>query len=331
MRVRPPTSADVAAHAGLSRATVSQILNGRGDRFLPETHERVHSAAAALHYQPSRAGRSLVRGRDDTVVVLVPSTTFGGNLQDAVDQVTAELEPHGANVVVRFAGKTADLTLAAIRRMRPWAVINLGYLDAVDQNRLETDGIAVVPRRTAPARSTRHDPIAELQVGALTARGLRPIAFAGIADQRPSPWEPQRYEAIRAACAARDLPEPRRVSLPLELTGAKAVLEDLLGSSPIGLACYNDHVALAALAAARDLGAPVPDQLAVIGLDATALGQLWSPRLSTISFDIQGLMSAAVRSLLEIEGVSTSSALEGAASSPSNTAQLLRLVPGGTT
>ncbi|WP_158292651.1 substrate-binding domain-containing protein [Serinibacter arcticus] len=153
-------------------------------------------------------------------------------------------------------------------------MINLGYLGAADQERLEADGIAVVPQRTVPSPRARHDPIAELEIeiDALTARGPRSIIFAGIADQRPSPWEPQRYEAIRAVCADRDLPEPRRVSLPLELAGATSVLEGLLGPSALGLACYNDHVALAALAAARDLGVHVPDRLAVVGLDATALG-----------------------------------------------------------
>jgi len=56
------TSADVARHAGLSRATVSQVLNGHADRFAADTAQRVLEAAKELGYQPSTAGRMLRTG-----------------------------------------------------------------------------------------------------------------------------------------------------------------------------------------------------------------------------------------------------------------------------
>ena len=72
------TSADVARHAGLSRATVSQVLNGHAHRFADETAERVLRAAKELGYEPSAAGRMLRTGSSDFVIALVPNTTFGG-------------------------------------------------------------------------------------------------------------------------------------------------------------------------------------------------------------------------------------------------------------
>ena len=59
---RPATSRDVAEHAGLSRSTVSQVLNGYGDRFSAETRARVLAAASNLDYRPSQAARALVTG-----------------------------------------------------------------------------------------------------------------------------------------------------------------------------------------------------------------------------------------------------------------------------
>ena len=69
------TSADVARHAGVSRSTVSQILNGHERRFPARTRDRVQAAASELGYQPSAAGRALVRGASDIVVALIPDMT----------------------------------------------------------------------------------------------------------------------------------------------------------------------------------------------------------------------------------------------------------------
>ena len=55
---RPATSADVAVHAGVSRSTVSNILNGHDARYPESTRQRVRDAAAALDYRPSLAGRT---------------------------------------------------------------------------------------------------------------------------------------------------------------------------------------------------------------------------------------------------------------------------------
>lgn len=305
-RVRPPTSADVAEHVGLSRATVSQILNGRGDRFLPETRERVQAAAAELSYRPSRAGRSLVRGRDDTIVVLTPATTFGPNLQDAVDQVTIETADLGANVVVRFAADSHEATVSAILTMQPWVVVNLGYLTTEDRTTLEAGGVAVVPRSgpTEPETSgsrTRHPDIVDLQLAALTANGPRRIAFAALSDGRTDAWGPARHASLSLACRAAGLPEPALVAVPLDLEGAVAALRQLTSDAdePLGLACYNDDVAIAALAAAGRLGLRVPEDLAVVGMDAHPLGQLWNPRLTSVEFDIRALMTHAVADLLQ--------------------------------
>ena len=143
---RPATSADVAVRAGVSRSTVSDILNGNHDRYPESTRQRVRDAAVELDYRPSLAGRSLVSGRSDTVVVLLPNTTFGSNLQDAVDQVMVGMSPMGGNVVVRFAGTTPEATLSAVLALRPLGVVDLGVLSPTDRDDLEAQGILTVPR-----------------------------------------------------------------------------------------------------------------------------------------------------------------------------------------
>ena len=70
-RSRATTIADVAAHAGVSQASVSRVLNGKPS-VDPVIAQRVRSSIAALGYSPSPAARSLVNGRNNTIAMVVP-------------------------------------------------------------------------------------------------------------------------------------------------------------------------------------------------------------------------------------------------------------------
>ncbi|MHA7220251.1 LacI family DNA-binding transcriptional regulator [Arthrobacter sp. MDT1-48-3] len=288
----PSTSLDVARLAGVSRSTVSNILNGNDARFPAATQQRVREAAKELDYRPSQAGRSLVSGRSDTIVILLPNTTFGSNLQDAVDEAVSTTVRLGGNVVVRFAGETPKLTFEAISALRPLAVLAFSGLPNGDRQRLEAAGTIVVPSQ-APAPDALPDAgIGELQARLLLARGPRRLWFASLSDQRQDPYGPGRLSTLMRFCVEQGLPAPGHISVPLNVPGATQALEEVLASGlPAGVVCYNDDVALALLAAARVLKVEVPDTLSLVGLDNTPVGQLWDPPLTTIDTDLRGLVA----------------------------------------
>jgi DNA-binding LacI/PurR family transcriptional regulator len=292
-QTRQPTSFDVAKKAGVSRATVSHVLNGQGSRFPEETRAKVLNAAAELNYRPSPAGRALVTGRSDIVVVVIPNTTFGSNLQDLVDNVTSQAARHGLSVVVRFAGRDAVETLAAILHFRPVAVVDLGVLSPADRESVEATGAVAIPRyrRAEGPEGDLNFLVGRTMADELLRTGPRKLAFAALVDERLDPFGPPRHEGMKAAALARGLPVPERLDVPLELAGAKAALEAFAtGGSPVGVGCYNDEVAIAVLAAGRALGLETPRDLSVVGVDATAVGQLVSPRLTTILMQNNSLM-----------------------------------------
>jgi DNA-binding LacI/PurR family transcriptional regulator len=325
-RLGPATSADVAALAGVSRATVSQILNGRDARFPEATRAKVRAAAAELDYRPSPAGRSLVMGRSDTIVVVAPNTTIGANIQDAVERIAEDVA--GANVVLRFADDDADTTVSAILNLRPMAVVDLGAVPPEARTRLADRGVPVVPRLDVSLDEERPDvqsAIAELQVRELCRGEDRTILYAASADRRPDPFGVDRFAAMVGVCERLGLPAPLRVPVPVDEEGAQRALQPFLDRTPIGVAAYNDAVALAVLAGAARLGLAVPEQIAVIGMDRMDVAQLWAPRLTTVEFDMNQLIDAVIAQLdLLVHGTETR-----APRHPDRA--LLTLVRGGTT
>lgn len=310
---RPPTSSDVARLAGVSRTTVSSILNGDAARFPEATRERVRYAAAQLKYQPSPAGRTLVRGRSDTIVVALPNSTFGSNLQDALDALATSAEALGGNVVVRFASTKPGSTVSAIRALRPLAVANFGALSAADCQALEDYGTIVVPAVRDPAVTISDGGIGKFQADVLLKGGKRNLWFGALRDTRSDPFGDVRFAALRAYCFQRKIPEPRRIDVPMTVAGAVESLERVVQTGEeAGIACFNDEVALALLAAARQLRVKVPDEVAVIGVDGIPAGQFWSPQLTSIRIDMRSLVQGLMAELQDRLSGSTTAAIESA-------------------
>ncbi|MFE5671019.1 LacI family DNA-binding transcriptional regulator [Agromyces sp. NPDC056523] len=333
---RQATSFDVARAAGVSRSTVSQVLNGDG-RFPAETRAKVIAAAEGLNYRPSRAGRALVTGLSDIVVVLVPNATFGPHLQDSIDRITNASATAGLSVVVRFGRPDEQATLISVLDLRPTAVVDLGVLSQPQRMQLEAAGIRSVPSASRrPHAGDDADPfdilIGRLQVRELVHRGPRTIVYAALADDRLDPFGPPRREGIRREAAKLGLREPLEIRVPLDLDGATSALVEVLNeanSAPVGLACYNDDVAIAVIAAVRRLGKSIPQDVAVVGVDRTDIGQLVSPRLTTIAIDMATLMDYFVTELRTIRHGSADEPDDG--SQAHDPSALVHLIRGETT
>lgn len=280
------TASDVARLAGVSRATVSHILNGYTGKFSAETEERVRAAASVLRYQPSLGGRVLTKGRSDIVIVLLPSAAVGVRLQEVLDAITVAAQSLGLNVLAWFSADTHAPSLNALTYALPAAVIDLSALDAGEREILEAAGIPVVPSSTrlAGQRSPLPDElVASAQLDLLADRRL---VFAHLDDSRGSGrLSRAREDALRLACRARGVTEPLAITLDLTMDNAVAGIRALTGPDPLGIACFNDDVATSVLAASRRLGLDVPREIAIVGIDFTPLGQLLDPPLTTISID----------------------------------------------
>ncbi|WP_160573507.1 LacI family DNA-binding transcriptional regulator [Actinomadura physcomitrii] len=291
---RPATSVDVAKLAGVSRATVSHVLNGQVERFNTDTVERVRRAAAALGYVRSAAGRALALGRSDFIVVVVPNVTFI-RLQDVVQTLSADIEKLGFTAVVHFSvagpeGTGTDRLRHLLETLRPAGVLDLGGLTRADREFAAQAGCPVLPPDKPPFNVNEW--LGFLQADHLRSRGYARIAYALLADERDDSYARARAASVAAFCAAEGMPPSVDVHVPIEPEGAQRALEALLEAHrpPFGVACYNDKVALALLFAARRLGLAVPDDVGVIGMEGADVGQVVSPRLTTVRSDVRAAM-----------------------------------------
>ncbi|GAA4731070.1 LacI family DNA-binding transcriptional regulator [Isoptericola chiayiensis] len=284
----PVTSADVARAAGVSRATVSYVLNDTpGSSISTATKEHVRATAARLGYAPSAAARALRRGRSDLVVCVLPDWPTGPVVDTVLDLLSDNLAARGLFLLVHHHRSTRPLR-ELWKAVTPRVVVGLTHFPAEDLRALRQAGIEVVG--AGDVDDGGHpglDPdnqrgLGALQVEHLLDRGHRRIGIATTPEERLREFASLRVDGIRAACAAAGVSEP-----PVAVVDPTVPATDLArgwGDDGVdAVACYNDEVALAVLAGAREARLDVPGDLAVIGLDDAPAAALADPPLTSVA------------------------------------------------
>lgn len=292
---RRPTSSDVAREAGVSRSTVSYVLNNTPHQKIPaDTRERVLDAASRLGYAPSAAARALRSGRSELVLCLLPDWPIGSFASRFLQEISAAFAAQGLTFVThpRLTGMQpiADIWKA----ITPAAVLALETLNDVDARSIRNAGIELVILAFEP--SEPHDgtitlseqPTGRAQAAHLAAMSHRRLGFGYPADARLRHFADPRLEGVREACAQRDLPEPVVETIGLDAHSAAAAVRAWRALDPpvTGVCAYNDEVALAILAGMRELGLQAPEDLAVIGSDDIPAASLVAPSLTTTTIDL---------------------------------------------
>ncbi|KNH17405.1 hypothetical protein ACU18_10390 [Arthrobacter sp. ZBG10] len=275
------TSADVARRAGVSRATVSQILNGHTHRFATGTVGRVLESARELQYEPSVAGRMLRSGSSDFIVALIPNTTYGSNLQDIFDPLTDSLAKNGLSLVLHFSTGSPGTLDRILGGIRPRAVLSLQPFSPEERQILAERSVQGFDTTT----DTEFDAnIGTLQAQHLIAQGFERLAFVHLHDRRSNPYGPGRERAVANACAGAGLPPPHILGIAIDRHSVDTAVAAL--ETGTGIACYNDDVAIALMTAIQRRGWSMPADIGLIGMDNTPLAQVMNPPLTTVGYDV---------------------------------------------
>lgn len=304
------TLRQIAEHSGVSPQAVSRILGGHVEHFRPETCRRVREAAEALDYRPDPIGRALVGGR--TMSVGVVTHGLGGRVAMTRFQAAMEAaQQAGYETYLRITGRgvgdterliEATQSLAA-RRVDGLVVIRSTPMSPEARRFLQSLPMPIVfvdrgppghKARVALERQPAFDALAR-HLAQLGHRHVVLFASAGSADFPES----RSYAYQRAfARTGVDLQvvyerppqppaggEPADAYRPLhaEQRGHEAVQRFLAaGGSATALCMHNDEAALGALAALRDAGLRVPEDVSVTGVDDLGMGQFCDPPITTV-------------------------------------------------
>ncbi len=309
---RRATLSDVAAVLGVTKATVSKALNGRGD-VSAEMRERVLAAAADLGYRPTTAPAVAPIRPALAVVFDVPASPYIiGVLQGAMIAATES----SLDLLTRLAPARELRTQRAVAREWIAQQQASGVVGIVGLTLSEPDGLieaatsADLPFVIVDPVDTRHPRM--VSVGSSNWAGARMAAehLVGLGHRRIA-WigGPDASDAARDRLygyqAALDVAGVA-VDPALIRSGQFAVAEgaaharDLLTSPdrPTAIMAADDEIAVGVLAAAHELGIRVPEDLSVTGFDDTPQAAWTTPPLTTVHQHLEGMGGMAVQTIL---------------------------------
>lgn len=306
---------DIAQRAGVSLATVSNVVNGY--RPVGEaTRLRVQQAIDELGYAPNLSARHLRRGRTGVIALAIPELN-NPYFAELAGSAIREARDLGYTLLIDYTDgdRHAELTLAEGFREQ---IIDGLILSPVQLTRSE-----VLARRSntplvligEAVFDVPHDHIAidnlaasHVAVQHLVSLDRRRIAFVGAhtdVNRQPAHLRLKGYrDALKTAGLAVD---PSLVATASQfgrqdgLVGMRALLA--LDERPDAVFAYNDLIAIGAMRAITEAGLRIPEDIAVIGFDDIEEGRFSNPTLTTISPDKDHIGRLAVRSLVNrVEG-----------------------------
>jgi DNA-binding LacI/PurR family transcriptional regulator len=303
---RRPTIGDVADLAGLSRGTVSRVLNGK--RWVSDEARRaVEEAVRTTGYRPNAQARGLKLRRSGVVAVVLGEKIdrlFGDpNFAVLLRGISNALAARGTSMVLLLAGEEHDRERAfelTTSGQVDGAIFVSWYDEAATVEALDRIGVPVVfcgdPAAAPPGTSIvcSDDLVASMRmVQHLLSLGRERVAMIA----HPTP---ERLEGYRRALGDRFDPsivEYGDYSRP----SGYAAMKRLLATDPAIDAVFaaNDLMAAGAIDALKEAGLRIPQDVAVAGFDDSAVATEVEPALTTMRQAFDRISAELVRVLLE--------------------------------
>src|SRR5262245_5693237 len=309
-RTRPARLDDVARAAGVHVSTVSRVINGRADVSVrPETRQRILTAARELQYRPNAIARGLRLATTGTLALLVPSLRNPVNSAIVRGAFDRAWDRSFVLVLAEDSGETDAAEDAYERLVEEGRIDGLliqsarlgnshlddfsrGPVPCVFIDRAHPGSGRNVTMRDADAGRTAADHLLELghrSIGHLAG----PPELDTVARRRVG-----FVERVRAAGS-----EPAVVTAPLSESAGYAAMQELLAAAPTAVYVANVNQAVGAVAAVRDAGVRVPEELSLLSHDDDPVCEYLDSPLTAIRMPLHELGSTAVDVLLEqVEG-----------------------------
>lgn len=307
-----PTLEEVAARAGVGRGTASRVING-SPRVSAQTREAVEAAVAELGYVPNRAARALAGNRTDAIALVVPEseTRFFAEpyFSDIVRGVGAALADTEMQLLLTLAGSDRERRRLAqyltAHRVDGVLLVSV-HADDPLPDLLEQLGMpSVISGRrhaaeTLPSVDSDNFEGARAAVDHFISRGRS--AIATITGRLDVYGAQRRLDGYRKAVAAAGLdPDERLIALAdFSEEGGAHAMRELLARRPDVDAVFaaSDVMAAGARQVLRESGRRIPDDVALIGFDDSAVARHMDPPLTSVRQPIEEMGRTMTRVLL---------------------------------
>ncbi|GGV73549.1 MULTISPECIES: LacI family DNA-binding transcriptional regulator [Streptomyces] len=309
---RRPTLEEVAARAGVGRGTVSRVING-SPRVSAATRAAVEAAVAELGYVPNTAARALAANRTDAIALVVPEpeTRFFAEpyFSDMLRGVGAELADTEMQLLLIFAGSDRErrrlAQYLAAHQVDGVLLVSVHADDPLPDlvAQLEIPAVISGPRsaqETLPSVDADNYGGARSAVQHLLDRGRRRIAhITGHLDVYGAQRRVDGYrDALReAGCEVDEL-----LVEPGDFTeeGGRRAMGRLLERVPDLDAVFagSDVTAAGARQVLRETGHRIPEDVALVGYDDSAIARHMDPPLTSVRQPIEEMGRAMIDLLL---------------------------------
>jgi LacI family transcriptional regulator len=313
-RTGKPTINDVARLSGVSKKTVSRVIN-RSPLLNDETRDRVQKVIRELGYVPNPQARALAL-RTNFLIGLIHDNPNAQMVLNVQQGILEALQGSDFAMVVRPVDRGAASLMDDVRhfleRQRPYGVVILPPLSENDALARLCDevgcryvrmGSAVLDDPDHMVASNDREAVFEA-VQFLYTQGHKLIGL--IAGPHGFRSAAERRRGFEDALRAASIKLPRSLIAEGNYTfeSGVAAAEKLLDLSPRPTAIFasNDEMAAGVVHAARERGIAIPDDLSVVGFDDTPIaGHIWPP-LTTVRWPIVSMARAAALKLLAGQG-----------------------------
>ncbi|MBG0826674.1 LacI family DNA-binding transcriptional regulator [Planomonospora sp. ID67723] len=314
----PPTLEDVARAAGVSRATVSRVINGIRN-VDPAIQERVRQAIALTGYAPNQAARSLVTRRTGAIALIVsgagsgeenpfPGQVFADPFFGRVaGGVVGHLRPLGVHPILMFADtlESRDQVIGYLRQGNADGAIlvSISAEDTLPKLLADASLPAVLfarPVRPIPISyvDVAHRAGGKLAADHLVARGCRRLAT--ISGPLDLPAAQDRLAGFQEAMAVHGHPYIPHAEGNFTFASGEAAMERLLAEHPDldGVFAANDVMAQGAMVVLGQHGRRVPGDVAVVGFDDSSAALACRPPLTTVRHPVEDMAAEMARLLM---------------------------------
>jgi LacI family transcriptional regulator len=281
---------DVAAHAGVSTATVSRVLNGTLSAR-PETRQRVLAAIQQLGYSQNQAARDLARGKS-SLLGLIISDVRNPFFPDITAAFQDQALAHDMDALVLNTNYDSQRTLNSVRRLLalqvPGVAILTSQIDPTVIDMLAAKRVAGVYLDLGRVDRGISNIVIDYEHGIAEALeyllklGHREVAYIGGPAHMHSAQ--RRKRAFMESTEKSGLGATQIIDSDFSVKGGYFACSKLLnGKMPTAIVAGNDLTAIGVLHRAYDGGLRVPEDLSVVGFDDILFAEYTQPALTTVA------------------------------------------------